>query len=173
MIQAPLQLQDYWVDFIQVRTNPDFDPKAAADLDLETLDVQSDVAPIPIENVEKIGTAWMVTLAIRQTIPDKRNIPYEFSLDIAGVVAVHPSYTGEKLANVIQVNGPSMLFGAAREILRAATGRGPYPPVIIPSTNFFQRLPQKPEPAAEEKPPVKKAAAKKKSAAKTPRKRTK
>ena len=140
MIQAPLQLRDYWVDFIQVKANHVFKHQLAPDFDISTIELLSDVKPLEVENPKESGTAWMVNLRIQQKIPKGKNIPYEFALDITGVVAAHPSLDGEKLERAIEVNGPSMLFGAAREILRDATGRGPYAPVIIPSTNFFQRL---------------------------------
>lgn len=142
MILAPLQLRDYWLESVSVRTNADFDPKREADLEVDFMDVKSEVTQLKSENGEENGTIWMVYLTISQDIPKGKNIPYEFSLEMCGVVAAHPSLTGERLERAVQVNGPSMLFGSAREILRAATGRGPYAPVIIPSTNFFQRLPK-------------------------------
>ncbi len=130
------------MNFIQVRANPEFEPGKAKEYDLETIQVESRVDLLKSENATEEGTVWGIFLTIEQTIPPKKNIPYEFTLEISGLVAAHPTLSGDQLERVIQVNGPSMLFGAAREILRAATGRGPYEPVIIPSTNFFQRLPK-------------------------------
>jgi len=166
MILAPLQLTDYWLDSVQMHTNPDFNPLEHADLEIDAMEVDADVKLIESEGPPEAGTTWMVSLGIRQTIPAGKNIPYEFALQMHGVVAAHPSLTGETLERAVQVNGPSMLFGAAREILRAATGRGPFAPVIIPSTNFFQRL-RKPQPQIEIAPP-----AAKKKARKPPQKRT-
>lgn len=145
MIQAPLQLRDYWVDFIQTQTNKDYDPKSPADLDLESITAEANVKQWPIDQSEESGTVWAVDLVIEQKIPHGKNIPYAFKLDLSGFVAVHPSLSGEKLENVIQVNGPALLFGVAREIIRAATGRGPFAPVLIPSTNFLARLPGSPK----------------------------
>jgi len=71
----------------------------------------------------------------------------------------------------MHANGPAMLFGAAREIIRAATGRGPWPAVIIPSTNFLADLPPLEAPAkapgeapGEAPAPAKKVTAKQASA---------
>jgi preprotein translocase subunit SecB len=150
MILAPLQLRDYWLESVSVRTNPAFEANRESDLEVDFMDVKSDVRLLKSDNLEQDGTVWMVFLAVSQSIPEGKNIPYEFSLEMCGIVVAHPSLTGEKLERAIQVNGPSMLFGSAREILRAATGRGPYAPVIIPSTNFFQRLPQKENPVGVE-----------------------
>jgi preprotein translocase subunit SecB len=75
----------------------------------------------------------------------------------------------------MHANGPAMLFGAAREIIRAATGRGPWSAVIIPATNFLTDLPPLEVPAKHEEinmtAPAKKAAAKK-GASKVSRKKT-
>ncbi len=141
MILAPLQLRDYWLESIHVGTNPHFDPNREAELEVDSMEVKSDVKLLNSDNKAEAGTVWAVSLEIRQSIPEGKNIPYEFSLEMCGIVAAHPSLTDEKLERAVQVNGPSMLFGSAREILRAATGLGRYAPVIIPSTNFFQRLP--------------------------------
>ena len=67
----------------------------------------------------------------------------------------------------MHANGPAMLFGAAREIIRAATGRGPWSAVIIPSTNFLADLPPLEAPAkapGQAPAPAKKASAKKATA---------
>ncbi len=170
MILAPLQLSDYWLDSLHVRTNPDFDPNREADLEVDSMEVKSDLKLLKSANKEEAGTVWMVFLEIRQSMPEGKNIPYEFSLEMCGIVAAHPSLIDETLERSVQVNGPSMLFGAAREILRAATGRGPYAPVIIPSTNFFQRIPK--SQALPEPPPAITAGkvAKKQTAKKAPRK---
>jgi preprotein translocase subunit SecB len=144
MTQAPLQLLDYWVNFIQVRANTEFDPEQPPQLASIAIDLAADVQPLSVEDPEKNGTVWLVTLRIEQPPIKGKNIPYTFVLEMQGQVAAHPSLEGEELQRAIQVNGPSMLFGSAREILRAATGRGPFAPIIIPSTNFFQRLPAPP-----------------------------
>ena len=144
MKQAPLQLIDYCVTFIQVRANLEFNSDKPVDLDAELIDLESDVQPADQSLPEDAGTLWKVALRIEQPLPqrEKRNIPYTYTLEMQGFVAVHPDFKGDRLERAVQVNGPSMLFGCAREILRAATGRGPYAPILIPSTNFLSRLPK-------------------------------
>ena len=122
------------------------------------------------------GTEWLVSLEISQTIPEGANLPYVFTLRIQGTVAASPHLSGARLQRAMHANGPAMLFGAAREIIRAASGRGPWPAVIIPSTNFLADLPPLEAPAkapGEVPAPAKKASAKKattkKATAKTKR----
>jgi len=138
MKTAPLQLLDYWADYIHVETNSDFDSKKRADLFHESLDVTHSVQQLPTKDDPKeSGTAWSTQLEITQTIPKGKNLPYSFTLKMKGIVAAHPDLQDERLERIVAANAPAMLFGAAREVIRAATGRGPYAPVLIPSTNFL------------------------------------
>jgi preprotein translocase subunit SecB len=155
MILAPLQLVDYWMDSIHLRANPAYNRDQPNDLNPDLIHLKADVKELPSDNRETHGTRWLVTLSIDQKIPEGKNVPYEFSIQLTGVVCVHPSLKGETLTHNIQVNGPSMLFGSAREIIRAATSRGPFAPLIIPSTSFLQRIPQ-PKPSAEKETAVEK-----------------
>ncbi len=43
---------------------------------------------------------------------------------------------------MIKINGPSMLYGIAREVIRGVTARGPYFPILLPSATFFEPAPQ-------------------------------
>lgn len=81
---------------------------------------------------------FAVDLVIKQDAVQGKNLPYSYELHMLGFVSVHPDFPPDRLQRAVETNGPSMLFGAAREILRAATGRGPYGPVLIPSTTFLK-----------------------------------
>lgn len=162
---APLQLADYFLTDLTLQANPDFDSSKPADDPVETLVVVPRYSQS--ESEEGLDTKWLVILEISQTIPDGANLPYAFTLRIQGTVIVSSHLVGNKLQRAIHANGPAMLFGAAREIIRAATGRGPWPAVIIPSTNFLVGLPPLEMPPSDPKTPApKKKSAAKKSAAK-------
>ena len=148
---APLQLTDYFLTDLSLQANPSYEssgPRADAIDALQVTPAYTQTG----EDKEK-GTEWLVTLEISQTIPEGANLPYAFSLRIQGTVLASPHLTGARLQRAIHANGPTMLFGAAREIIRAATGRGPWPAVIIPSTNFLAGLPPLENPPAEPTPP--------------------
>lgn len=158
---APLQLADYFLTDLSLQANPDFDSSKPADDPVETLVVVPRYSQS--ESEEGQDTRWLVILEISQTIPDGGNLPYAFNLRIQGTVIVSSHLVGNKLQRAIHANGPAMLFGAAREIIRAATGRGPWPAVIIPSTNFLVGLPPLETPAVviETPTPAKKSVTKK------------
>ena len=141
MKPAPLQLLDYWANSISMEACPEFDPSSDTTLDLESISVRHSVKQLESPDPEDKGSQWLVGLAIDQAPCDSANIPYTFSVELQGVVLALPGGpAGEKLERAINANGPAMLFGAAREMIRAATGRGPHKAVIIPSTNFLPPL---------------------------------
>ena len=175
MKPAPLQLTDYFITSLKLEANPSYDPQKPSETKLETLQVVNEVEGLSEGQSE--GSEWQVSLRIKQEIPEDENIPYSFDLNIQGIIFAYSSIPAERLERAVRANGPAMLFGAAREIIRAATGRGPWSPVIIPSTNFLTGLP--PLEAKKKTAKKKKAASKttttkkatKKTAKKAPRKR--
>jgi hypothetical protein len=64
----------------------------------------------------------------------RKNTP--LCLVLVGILEVSPNCP--KCKQLAEVNGASMLFGAAREIIRF-TSRGPYLEIIIPSVSFYQK----------------------------------
>ncbi|MCF8105806.1 MAG: protein-export chaperone SecB [Desulfohalobiaceae bacterium] len=61
---------------------------------------------------------------------------YEFGLKIVGFFTVDENQDQEQLEKCVNVLGPSILYGAAREFLLTITNRGPYPPVYLPTVSF-------------------------------------
>ena len=90
------------------------------------------------QSVEDQPDRFAIHLLIKQDAMQGDNLPYTYELQMIGFIQVHPDFPKENLQKIIETNGPSMLFGAAREILRDATGRGPYGPILIPSTSFIK-----------------------------------
>lgn len=174
MIQASLQLIDYWTTSLHVDANPDFEPSKERELNCDLITVDHRVTRVTGETTEGQPSRWHVDLTIEQTIQPEQNAPYSFRIVMQGVVIAHPRLSGAQLERAVAANGPAMLFGAAREVIRAATGRGPHAALLIPSTHFLANLPP-PETAPAK--PAKKAARKttkkavKKSAKKAPRKK--
>ena len=136
MTGALLQLEDYWATSVHVDANPDF-VEASAPLDPDLINVTHAVKQLKSENVKEDGTKWLVDLAVEQSLAAEKSIPYSFRITMQAIVGAHPMLEGDRLQRVVSTNGPSMLFGSAREVIRAATGRGPYSAIIIPSTNFL------------------------------------
>ena len=131
---APLQLTDYFVHSLRVDASSDFNSEKKTDLDIDSLQVEHEC--IALNDAEY--PHYHMAMTIRQDLVPGKNIPYSYELRMVGRICASPDFPAEKLQRAVEVNGPSMLFGAAREILRAATGHGPYGQVLIPSTTFFK-----------------------------------
>ena len=132
---APIQLVDYFVHSIQVEALTDFDSSQPANLDFRSLKVNTDVFRADDSRERSFG----LELVIKQEQIEEKNLPYAYELRMVGFIEVlPPKLSEEKMRRLVEINGPSMLFGAAREIVRAATGRGPYGHVLIPSTTFYK-----------------------------------
>ena len=100
------------------------------------------------------GHSWSVDISISQAVKEGQNFPYIFKVSLIGFFACRdgfPSPADEE--QFVRVNGSSMLYGAARELVRSLTGRGPWGEIFLPSISFYDKKP-KPEgepPAAAEK----------------------
>lgn len=156
MTPAPLQLLDYWATTLRMEACPGYDPQKDTELDLDSIKVENEVKLLDSSESGKTGTQWLVGLSVEQGPCHEANIPYTFSVTLQGIVLALPGGPeGERLERAVKANAPAMLFGAAREMIRALTSRGPHRAIVIPSTNF---LPPAVEPA-----PAKKKAARQKA----------
>lgn len=149
MTPAPLQLLDYWATTLRMEACPGYDPQKDTELDLDSIKVENEVKLLDSPESGKTGTQWLVGLSVEQGPCHEANIPYTFSVTLQGIVLALPGGPeGERLERAVKANAPAMLFGAAREMIRALTSRGPHRAIVIPSTNF---LPPAVEPAPEKK----------------------
>ncbi len=81
---------------------------------------------------------------------------YSGRLRIAGYFLVHEKYPAQKIQELIEVTGASILYGACREMLANLTARGSHGVVSLPSVSFVHPkttpAPRLDEPAAAYKP---------------------
>lgn len=130
---SPIQLLDYHVTSLSVEACASFKRDKPMDLDPADLSVSAQTKLLEDGDEPR----WAVSLALRHEPTEGKNIPYQLSLDMVGLVTAAAKKVDAAVSYAVEVNGPSMLFGAAREILRDATARGPHGPIIIPSASFF------------------------------------
>ena len=162
MKPAPLQLIDYWATSIRMEACRSYKPDAETNLDFDSITVKHTVGPLNSPDPEEKGSQWLVGLSIEQTPCETANIPYTFEVSLQGIVLVLPGFPPDRVEHAVRANGPAMLFGSAREMIRAATGRGPHSAIIIPSTNFLPPTPAvEADKSTASKTPAKKAVAKK------------
>jgi len=149
---SPIQLLDYQVTSLNVEACASFNREQPMDLDPAEVAVNALTKRLDDENEPR----WAVTLSLRLEPVEGKNIPYRLSIDMVGLVTALAQNVDETIRHAVEVNGPSMLFGAAREILRDATSRGPHGPIILPSASFFTTPPKAAVPAIKQKLPARK-----------------
>jgi preprotein translocase subunit SecB len=134
MKTSPLILHDYFVTELVFSVNMSFDADKATALCFDDLAIERELLPLGQDSLK-----WQMTLRVRQQAPPEKNTPYAFSLVLVGILEVSPNCPEDKRKQLAEVNGASMLFGAAREIIRSVTSRGPYLQILLPSVSFYQK----------------------------------
>jgi len=133
-MRALLQLENYWVENLEVRASADGADRPSAH-----------GAVLPRVNCEIFravdDAAYKVDLKLlvgpRMVA---RGLPYEFRLHLWGVFSFEPDTPQEKQEYIIHMSGPAMLYGIARGIIAQATALGPHGKYTLPSINFIELM---------------------------------
>jgi preprotein translocase subunit SecB len=132
MKPAPLQLNSYFLSALNITVTPKFDVKKASVYELNNLRNKIDIST----NKEHPGI-WQVHLALKYSPNANENVPYGFSIEIVGFFGVHPKWPKNQIETLVKINGPAILYSAAREIIVQITSRGPWGPMLLPAVNFI------------------------------------
>jgi preprotein translocase subunit SecB len=132
MNNSPLQLKNYFVTSISLTANKAFDPAKEIKLQFEEVEVTPTVLKLKDEY------QWQVGLRIQHqpTRPDA-NSPYFFTIEMVGFFGVDAEYPPEKHELLVSITATSVLYSAAREIVRSLTGIGPYMQLLLPTGSFY------------------------------------
>jgi len=151
MKPSALQLVRYLVTDISCTANPNFKPDKELDSTFEQYLV--DVKFNPLEKTKDFqGHPWSVELGITQKLKEGQNFPYGFRICVIGVFALQEGVLpGDKEVELVRTNGSSMLYGVAREHIRAITAAGPWGAIIIPTMSFYDNKESASKAAAESK----------------------
>jgi preprotein translocase subunit SecB len=79
----------------------------------------------------------MVKLQVSTVPAGELPIPYRVALEVIGFFSVLPDMPEAEVTNLVYMNGSALLYSAAREYLLLLTGRGPWPALQLPTTNFL------------------------------------
>ena len=145
MKAAQIELTDYFVSDLQFTANRDFDNKNPSTSTVDDLQVTNQASPKTDD-----PRNWQITLRIALNAPPDRNSPYSFLVEMIGFVHVADSVNEENIERLVRINGTSLVFSAAREIVRAITSRGPFKPILLPTVTFWEAKPQAPVEATPE-----------------------
>ena len=150
---SPLILEYYFIKKVQFELKEGFD--MITDRKLEGVELPE--LKINVETAKK-EREWRVELNIDSDAKSKKSqFPYFFNVVLVGYFQVDENYPAQQADLLAQINAPSMLYSAGRELLLNISGRSPYPPIVLPSFSFAQDV----KPTKSAKPTVKKSVAKK------------
>ncbi len=133
MKASPLNLLDYYVTELFVAVSNTFDLQKPVKLAFEDLSVDRQL----IRRDDKKSGAWQLTMRVHLAAAPEKNAPYQVTLVLVGFFEVAPNYNPDMVETLIKVTGGSMLYGAARQVIRSATGQGPYSPLLLPAVSFY------------------------------------
>lgn len=136
---ARINLIEYFATDLMLGTNNAF----ATDrpVQFEDKDLVVSVTAKKNETAPRDGRRWQVTLEIRHQPAPGVNFPYSYRVVLVGQFGVQDGVQSDDEERFVRIQGASVLYGMAREIVRALTGRGPYRPVILPTVNFYEQKP--------------------------------
>ena|SRR5579872_2914565 len=139
MKHSPLQLLRYLVPEASCSANAKFDPEKGLEGGTEQLSVTAVVSQQKAPD-NFVGHSWTVEMTIFQKLKEGQNFPYKFEITLIGFFAcgngLPPAAEEERF---VRVNGSSMLYGAAREIVRSLTARGPWGELFLPAISFYDQ----------------------------------
>jgi len=143
MKTAPITLLDYYVTDMSVTANREFAYDKPLDIRSRDFSVTPSVMRVALENEPR---RWQVTLEIKNILNPGINSPYAYRFILVGFFRAEASVTPENEERTVRIQGASVLYGMAREIVRAMTGRGPHRAVLLPTVSFYDPPSPQPKP---------------------------
>lgn len=133
---SPISCNSYFVSELKLSANNRYDPEQPSNLTLDDLEVENAIAPMGEDN------AWLIVVSVEQKGAAAKNAPYDFAITVMGYFDIVEGVTQQRADQLLLINGSGILYGAAREILRDVTSKGPYQQLLLPTISFFP-LPKK------------------------------
>ncbi len=137
MRPSNLQLNCYFVTDINVTANQAFDGSKEIGLRLRDVVAEPDCTASNDDSRE-----WQVRLRVSHLQDEESNSPYFFSIELVGFFRILDRVPDEGVERFVSVNGASVLFSTAREVLRSVMANGPYDPILLPSVCFLDSVPE-------------------------------
>jgi len=137
---SPLQLVHYLMPEVGCAANENYDPKRPADLSDDSFKAESRIHSLTSKNPKEY-TSWSVELDLSQQPDSKANVPYHFHFKLVGLFhcSAQPGNVSQEV--FVRTNGSSILYGIARETLRALTATGPWGGSLLPTVSFYAEEP--------------------------------
>lgn len=146
---SPLQLNRYFIKELSYAVKDGFDGRYDPTAVFPYPHLSSRVRSTRDESDPR---SWKFELTVESDDAQSEDFPYSLRIVLVGEFAVVASYSAERADLLAKVNGPSLLYSAAREALVTVTGRSGFPAIVLPSVLFLP--PDEGSPKAAEQTPV-------------------
>jgi preprotein translocase subunit SecB len=134
MNASPLQLDHYFFAEAHCKASPE--PPDSDDLTLGAADPAQFRTEIRMYKGESDPDTYQIQLVVKSADEVAPKAAYELMLHVIGYFRVDPDYEHEHLEHLVQINGASVLYSAARDFVLTLTSRGPWGPLMLPTVNF-------------------------------------
>jgi|UniRef100_A0A7V6A1T0 preprotein translocase subunit SecB len=132
---VPLQLKSHFFAKVEVEANQTFQPDAEKEADAD----QKIQTEVHLAQHKDNPRKWQVILEVASQPPNK-SLPYRINLQCVGFFEVAPDVEEKHVPFMVRTNGTAILYSSAREFLLMVTGRGPWGPYSLPTTNFLEPI---------------------------------
>jgi preprotein translocase subunit SecB len=140
-MKAPLQLDRYFFTKLQIEANAAYIQSAAGESpgteNNQDIKLRLDLG---LGEHKEDPTKFQVVVGIDELRSEKGELPYRIALEVIGQFSVDKNFKPENLRKLVQVNGASMLYSAARELVLTVTGRGPWPAYQLPAISLYDAV---------------------------------
>ena len=126
---AHVKLLDYFVKSFSFETNMRCEKEKPRDL--SDVSIQNNWRPL-----KKHKNRYAVFLNLEMRAPEGKNTPYAIKMEMFGYFQVPEEMPEELREKMVKTNGSSILYGAAREIIREMTSRGIFRKIYFPTVSF-------------------------------------
>ena len=140
MKAAPLQLIRYLISESSCVANRDYDPQKDSEFREDLFNVNVDLSAGKVAEKETAAERyWSIEMKLEQKIVPQQNFPYAFTATLVGFFTcaedLPPNISEERM---VRVNGSSILYGIAREVVRHLTSPGPWGELMLPTLSFYE-----------------------------------
>jgi preprotein translocase subunit SecB len=136
-MKSPIELERYFVTDQAVTARAAYDPEQEIATRIEEYSVENKARHLQEE--AQVSDTWEVSVTIKHQPSPETNFPYDFRLTIVGIFrSTVADAKPEMVERLMKINGSSILYGMAREIIRANTERGPWNGIVIPTHSFYE-----------------------------------
>ena len=136
---APVDVLNYFVKSFSMDTNMMCDKEKPRDLSLKNIVISNRMFPS-----KKHKNVFVVSINLEMKVPEGKNTPYAIKMEMFGRFQVSEKVPVELREKMVKINGSSILYGAAREIIKEMTGRGIFRKIQFPTVSFAP-LDEKPQ----------------------------